>query len=280
MMNRLVLRWTAVTLICMLLIGCGTQSVRIEPGDSAPDQSVDFSAIPDAVPRYEARSRHGNPDSYVVFGKRYYVMRQSRGYVERGVASWYGTKFHGRKTSNGETYDMFAMTAAHKTLPIPSYLRVTNLGNGRSVIVRVNDRGPFHDSRIVDLSYVAAAKLGLHRTGTGRVEIRVIEPAGFANAVGGPASSPPPALYLQVGAFRDRENARRLLNRIKLTQLRASQIRIQPVYRKSETLFRVQVGPLASANEAGDIASQLRRLGIDAVRLVSERPKPQAAMIQ
>ena len=279
-MNRLVLGWAAVTLICILLIGCGSQSVRIEPGDRGPDHSVDFSAIPDAVPRFEPHSRHGNPDSYVVFGKRYHVMRHSRGYVERGVASWYGTKFHGRKTSNGETYDMFAMTAAHKTLPIPSYLRVTNLDNGRSVIVRVNDRGPFHDSRIIDLSYVAAAKLGLHRTGTGRVEIRVIEPADFAHAVDGSASSPPPALYLQVGAFRDPDNARRLLNRIKLTQLPASRIRIQPAQRKSETLFRVQVGPFASTNEAGDIARQLRQLGINAVRLVSEQPRPQAAMIQ
>lgn len=146
-------------------------------GDGPPRQAPDLSRVPDAVPRVEPRSRGGNPDSYEVFGRRYRVMDSSRGFVERGTASWYGRKFHGRKTSNGETYDMYRMTAAHKHLPLPTYVRVTNLDNQRSVVVRVNDRGPFHSDRIIDLSYAAASRLGILAKGTGRVELRAIDPA-------------------------------------------------------------------------------------------------------
>jgi rare lipoprotein A len=133
-------------------------------------------AVPDAVPRVEPRSRYGNPPFYQVFGKRYYVLSSSVGYWERGVASWYGPGFHKERTSTGESYDMYAMTAAHKTLPLPAYVRVTNLQNGRSVVVRVNDRGPFVSNRIIDLSYTAAAKLDMLRHGTAMVEIRSIDP--------------------------------------------------------------------------------------------------------
>ncbi|MCP5136305.1 MAG: septal ring lytic transglycosylase RlpA family protein [Gammaproteobacteria bacterium] len=145
-------------------------------GDRPPDGDVDVSNIPDAVPRPEPRSRYGNPESYKVMGQRYYVMESSHGYVERGIASWYGKKFHGRLTSNREPYDMLAMTAAHKSLPLPTYVRVTSLDNGRSVVVRVNDRGPFHDGRIIDLSYAAAMKLGIAQKGTGHVEVRALDP--------------------------------------------------------------------------------------------------------
>jgi len=133
-------------------------------------------AVPDAVPRVEPRARNGNPPFYEVFGKRYFVLASSTGYVERGVASWYGPGFHKVQTSTGEPYDMYGMTAAHKTLPLPAYVRVTNLQNGRSVVVRVNDRGPFVGNRIIDLSYTAAAKLDMLRNGTAMVEVRSIDP--------------------------------------------------------------------------------------------------------
>jgi rare lipoprotein A len=133
-------------------------------------------AVPDAVPHAEPRSRYGNPPFYDVFGKRYYVLSSGVGYWERGVASWYGPGFHRERTSTGEPYDMYGMTAAHKTLPLPAYVRVTNLQNGRSVVVRVNDRGPFVGNRIIDLSYTAAAKLDMLRNGTAMVEIRSIDP--------------------------------------------------------------------------------------------------------
>ncbi len=133
-------------------------------------------AVPDAVPRIEPRSRYGNPPFYDVFGQRYYVLSSSAAYVERGVASWYGPGFHKIRTSTREPYDMYGMTAAHRTLPLPAYVRVTNLQNGRSVVVRVNDRGPFVGNRIIDLSYTAAAKLDMLRDGTAMVEVRSIDP--------------------------------------------------------------------------------------------------------
>ncbi len=133
--------------------------------------------IPDALPRYEPRSAYGNPPFYDVFGKRYFVLSSSTDYIERGVASWYGPGFHKIRTSTGEIYDMYGMSAAHKTLPLPAYVRVTNLQNGRSVVVRVNDRGPFVGNRIIDLSYTAAAKLDMLRNGTAMVEVRSVGPA-------------------------------------------------------------------------------------------------------
>jgi rare lipoprotein A len=144
-------------------------------------------AVPDAAPRAEPRSRHGNPPFYDVFGKRYYVLSSSAAYVERGVASWYGPGFHKVRTSTGEQYDMYGMTAAHKTLPLPAYVRVTNLQNGRSVVVRVNDRGPFVGNRIIDLSYTAASRLDMLRNGTAMVEVRALD---------SPAATPDPGAPL------------------------------------------------------------------------------------
>jgi rare lipoprotein A len=159
--------------------------------------------IPDAMPRYEPRSAYGNPPFYDVFGKRYFVLSSSADYIERGVASWYGPGFHKIRTSTGEIYDMYGMSAAHKTLPLPAYVRVTNLQNGRSVVVRVNDRGPFVGNRIIDLSYTAAAKLDMLRDGTAMVEVRTVGPAstpvdvGVSAAAGGisagAAQAAPPA---------------------------------------------------------------------------------------
>ena len=165
--------------------------------DGAPWWDVDVSRIPDAVPMPHNGSVKANP--YTVLGKTYYPMNDARAYRMVGTASWYGTKFHGQATANGETYDLYGMTAAHKTLPLPSYVRVTNLDNGKSVIVRVNDRGPFYSDRVIDLSFAAAKKLGYAETGTARVKVECIDPVqwwpagtdgpGAAQAGGGPGRS-------------------------------------------------------------------------------------------
>lgn len=223
----------------------------MQSNDGPPDQPVDVSAIPDAVPRFEPRNRAANPDSYVVLGKRYQVLKRSTGYVEKGLASWYGNKFHGHPTASGEIYDMYAMTAAHKTLPIPCYVKVTNLDNGRSVVVKVNDRGPFHPGRIIDLSYAAAVKLGLDKTGTAPVEVKAMAPQGTAGR----------RIFLQVGAFSNLENAKRTLARLNRYQL--PKALIQSDSNSSHPLFRVRVGPLGSQSEVEKLSSQLRDYGFD-----------------
>ncbi len=164
-------RYLLVLAIALLLNACGTAPKHkvIPLGD------LDLDAIPDAVPRSEPLSQYGNPESYVEGGRRYWIIPNPKGYVERGLASWYGPNFHGKRSSSGEPYDMYKMTAAHKTLPLPTYVRVTNLENNRSVVVKINDRGPFKDGRILDLSYVAAAKLGIVGNGTATVELHVLD---------------------------------------------------------------------------------------------------------
>lgn len=170
----------------VLLIGCSTakhnNTARYgQKYDSAPQyHGKDLTSIPDAVPVFEAKSKYGNPKSYVVFNKKYHVLDSSHGYKAIGLASWYGTKFHGHRTSSGEVYDMYKMTAAHKTLPLPTYLQVKNLANGKTIIVKVNDRGPFHSDRILDLSYAAAAKLDILRAGTAKIEVTSIVPTLMA----------------------------------------------------------------------------------------------------
>jgi rare lipoprotein A len=162
----------SLVILALVAGGCATKSPTT--AGTAPD--IDPDSVPDAVPQVEPYSKYGNPPSYQVFGKRYSVLPSSKGYVKTGIASWYGEDFHGKRASNGETYDMYAMTAAHKELPLPTYARVTNLENGRSVVVRITDRGPFVGDRIIDLSWVAAAKLRLATQGTGLVEVRAIDP--------------------------------------------------------------------------------------------------------
>ena len=149
-----------------------------KPGvkDTTPDYVPNVDCIPEPHVVDEPRSPVGNRSPYTVLGKQYHVMDTPGGYVEQGTSSYYGAKFHGRRTSNQEVYDMYAFTAAHKTLPLPSFARVTNLDNGKSVVVRVNDRGPFHEGRVIDLSYAAAVKLGIVARGTGRVEVRALAP--------------------------------------------------------------------------------------------------------
>ncbi|HEX9472988.1 MAG TPA: septal ring lytic transglycosylase RlpA family protein [Steroidobacteraceae bacterium] len=184
---------TAAAACALLLAACASTPRR--PAPAPPPPAPDITATPDAVPRVEPRSGHGNPPYYEVNGRRYQVLASAEGYTERGVASWYGPDFHGHNTSSGEPYDMYAMTAAHRTLPIPCYARVTNLANGRSVVVRINDRGPFVANRIVDLSYTAALRLDIVRTGTGFVELRTVLPEGMTAATAAaPAAPAPPVL--------------------------------------------------------------------------------------
>jgi rare lipoprotein A len=245
--------------------------------DSGPSRPVDVSHIPDAVPKVEPKSRYGNPSSYVVFGKRYYVKDSSAGHVERGIASWYGNKFHGRRTSSGEPYDMYAMTAAHKTLPLPTYARVTNLRNGRAVVVKINDRGPFHENRIIDLSYAAARKLGIDKAGTGLVEVRALDPRRPAEPTRYEAAAPAPRpvakvaingpdMYLQVGAFSSRYNAERL--KVRLSEVSLPGIHILPGYANQQPVFRVRIGPISSVEEADRMASMLAQFGISSPHVV------------
>jgi rare lipoprotein A len=237
-----------------------------------PPPPANLDAIPDAVPRIEPRSTRGNPLSYEVFGKRYVLLATAEGYKERGVASWYGPDFHTRATSSGEPYDMYAMTAAHKTLPIPAYARVTNLGNGRSVVVRINDRGPFVDNRIVDLSYTAAHKLGMTQAGTAFVEVEVITPGTIAEAARGlaPPAPPdplaPPRLYLQAGAFSQASNATQLADRLRAAGISKVLVREPDA---NVALYRVRVGPIADVAAFDILAAQVARLGIE-TRLVTE----------
>jgi rare lipoprotein A len=165
-------------------------SAPAPPATVLPRTAPDVNQVPDAVPREEPRSAFGNPPFYYVGGHRYVVLPSASGYVERGVASWYGTEFHGLRTSTGEPYDMFAMTAAHKTLPLPCYARVTNLSNGRNVVVRINDRGPFVANRVIDLSYSAAARLDMIRNGTAFVQVEVLTPAAPSLNASMPVNAP------------------------------------------------------------------------------------------
>ncbi|MGR9052000.1 MAG: septal ring lytic transglycosylase RlpA family protein [Gammaproteobacteria bacterium] len=258
--------WLALTILA-LAAGCAperpTEFGSIK--DGAPtDIPVDLDAIPDAVPRYEPRTAAGNPESYEVLGKTYRVLKSSKGYVKQGIASWYGTKFHGRHTSNGEDYDMFAMTAAHKTLPIPAYARVTNLGNGRSVVVRINDRGPFHDNRIIDLSYVAAAKLGITEHGTGFVEVVALEPD--QSQASRSFETVRNDIYLQIGAFSDPGNVQALKNKLKENRL--PEPRVKSAVQNRTVLYKVQFGPLVSVENADELNDRLAAIGITETRYI------------
>ena len=252
--------------ISSCLVACSNLKTGVQT-DDAPDNPRDVSDVPNAVPQNEPLSRYGNPESYKVYGKTYYTLPSSKDYKERGTASWYGTKFHGKRTSSGEPYDLYAMTAAHKTLPLPTYVEVTNLKNGRSVIVKVNDRGPFHDDRLIDLSYTAAAKLDILPYGTGQVEVRAIDTeqsvkiATLTDTAAATATAQEnQTLYLQVGAFSSRDNAQRM--QADLLSQNIGAIRIVEATTDAGTFFKVQVGPLASHMEANRVTQELKTLGI------------------
>ncbi|MDR3387991.1 MAG: septal ring lytic transglycosylase RlpA family protein [Rudaea sp.] len=248
--------------------------------DSTPADVPDISRIPEPVPRIEPPSQYGNKSPYSVLGESYRVLPSANGYVERGLASWYGNKFHGYMTSDFERYDMYAYTAAHKTLPLPSYVRVTNLENGRNVIVRVNDRGPFVQNRIIDLSYVAAVKLGVWPKGTAMVEVRGIDPAHpergveptrsaavstRAGATPVPQKTQKPSLYLQVGAFAERANAERAAAKVRAAKL--GEVHVVEAEVGSRTVQRVRLGPLKDADEADRLTPRLRELGLGEPRV-------------
>lgn len=273
----------------VLMVGCASKPSNDKTGggrysiknDHGPDRHVDLSHIPDAVPKVEPKSRGGNKSSYTVWGKRYYVMDSNAGYRERGTASWYGKKFHGHKTSNGEVYDMYAMSAAHKSLPLPSYVKVTNVDNGRSVVVRVNDRGPFHGSRLIDMSYAAAYKLDMLRTGTARVEVEAIvpgQPAIVKQAAGASMAKPvvavepavllkaAPGKYLQMGAYSSWTSAQTVKS-----QLQDLVPDLKVVINKREgtnPLYRVQIGPVDHLETLNGIYRVLENAGFAQGHLV------------
>jgi rare lipoprotein A len=246
------------------------------PGAKPPD----VANTPDAVPRTEPRAARGNKP-YKVYGIAYTPLTDTRGYRERGVASWYGKKFHGRLTSSGEPYDMYAMTAAHKTLPLPSYVRVRNLKNGRSAVVRVNDRGPFLHNRLIDLSYAAAAKLGIVGTGTGEVEIETIDPDNDAPSqivreekrknglISTAEAAPTPQWFVQIGAFRDPGNAEALRTRLERAAFTSTSVHAV-TGTDHTTLYRVRIGPLTSAEEGDRVAEDLARHGVADALIVVE----------
>ena len=265
--------------VAIFLYGC-SQTPKVA-NDAAPVNPPSLGHVQDAVPKVEPKSKYGNPASYKVFGKRYYVKNDNEDYEEVGLASWYGTKFHGKRTSSGEPYDMYKMTAAHKTLSLPAYVRVTHLGNNKSVIVRVNDRGPFHQGRIIDLSYAAAHKLGITATGTAKVRVEVIDPTIYAKEqrkkpkstpqfiaanTTTPKSKSTEYLYLQVGAFGHESSAKSLASR--LQPLIGSPIEIKRDHTKS--LYRVHVGPLDDHSQAAEVKEQLLALNVETPILVNE----------
>jgi peptidoglycan lytic transglycosylase len=232
-----------------------------------PGAPASIDSIPDAVPKDEPRSKRGNPPFYTVLGKRYTVLDSSDGYVERGVASWYGPTFHGESTSIGEAYDMYGMSAAHKTLPLPAYARVTNLSNGKSIVVRINDRGPFAKNRIIDLSYTAAAKLDMLRDGTALVEVRTLRPGSDDN-LRRSDETPPQTLYVQAGAFSDEANAKRLVQRLQAGGI--TNCFVRGPLDSGPKLFRVRAGPVASTAEFDNLAARLAKLGISDARLATD----------
>ena len=260
--------------LSILVLGSACSLVVGRDGGPRPG-SVKTAHIPDAVPKSEPRSKYGNPESYVVNGKRYFVMNDGSGFVEKGIASWYGEQFHGRRTSSGETYDMYAMTAAHKTLPLPTFVQVTNLKNAKQVILRVNDRGPFHGNRIIDLSYTAAAKLDILAAGTGLVEVRALAPGGD---VARPVTTPIPdssgtgagagSFYIQVGAFSSRANAEALRDR--LSAPGAFLVSISEALVDDRTLYRVRIGPVDDIEIADNIVANLMTLGINEHSIVTD----------
>ena len=273
----------------LLFITCSSPIKK----DSAPKSKHAAAKVERSqtlIPKVEPKSKYGNPPSYVVFGKRYYVMDSSKGYVEEGIASWYGTKFHGRPTSSQEPYDMYAMTAAHKSLPLPTYARVTNKQNGRSVIVRINDRGPFHGNRIIDLSYAAATKLGIVEKGTGLVEVRALDPRSMtlANQVDNSDASQRKVvegssemidisssstlqqdmrgqagqqvdIYVQVGAFRSRDSAVKL--RSEFASLDLGNVAVHGYSLQDQPIYKVRVGPLETVEQADATIEKISLLG-------------------
>ena len=291
----------APALASLSLVGCGEfpQAPRdtrpwgppsAPQGDHGPAEPVDVSNVPDAAPTDVTPSRYGNASPYTVLGKTYTLVPACKGYHDRGIASWYGTQFHGGKTSDGETYDMYAMTAANKAVPIPCYARVTNLKNGKAVIVKINDRGPFVENRLIDLSYAAASKLGMLGTGTALVDVTAVGPGDLgpapatvapapavdvtalpSPATAAPAATPLPStgapqIYLQVGAFAEQANADAALQKISAGGI--DHVLIVPVTEGSRTLYKVRIGPVPDVDAVDALSAKLGPLGFPDAQIV------------
>jgi rare lipoprotein A len=250
---------TALALLA--LAACAPQPRRPLPAPEPPPPAPATGG--DIAPREEPRARLGNPPFYEVDGQRYVVLASAAGHVERGVASWYGSDFHGGRTATGETYDMDAMTGAHPTLPLPAWVRVTNLQNGRSVVVRLNDRGPFRKNRIIDLSRAAAEELDMIRVGTALVEVRSLASEAPQSSATQAASAR--QFFAQAGAFTDEGNARRLLERLRVAGI--GDAAIDEARIDGRRLFRVRAGPVASVSEFDALIERLRQAGVGAPRL-------------
>ena len=231
--------------------------------DGPPTQRLDVSLIQPVTPRPEPLSAYGNHSPYEVMGQRYEVLDSAHGYLERGIASWYGTAFHGRRTSSGEPYDLYQLTAAHKSLPLPSYVEVTHLETGRSIVVRVNDRGPFKPGRIIDLSWAAAVKLGMDQQGTAPVEVRALTFNEGPMRPKRPARLP---VWVQAGAFSQEENARRLHQTLSGGGL--GPLVFEPPTAQLDTLWRVRLGPFEDLETAVNMVERLLELGLDQAQYV------------
>ncbi len=260
----MIYRFASITTAILLsLSGCSQKSERVIKEKQRP---FDVNQLHEPTPIWEARSDYGNPPSYEVSGERYRVLANGDNYKERGVASWYGPNFHGKFTSNREVYDMYKLSAAHKTLPIPTYVRVTNLENSLSVVLRVNDRGPFKSDRIIDLSYAAALKLDMIEQGTSQVEVEVLRPENPLHAPD--STTRPTEIYVQTGAFSSLDNAK--LQQIMLKNKGFGQVVLRPIEKGQLRLQRVRIGPVATVELADAMLDALKLAGISSPRVVLE----------
>jgi len=263
-----ILRLAWLPVILLMVVQACTTPVRWE-GEKSPS--------PEPGTQRDSRGSRGNPAFYTVFGQRYYVLDTSSGYKERGVASWYGKKFHGKATSSGEIYNMYAMTAAHKTLPLPTEARVTNLRNGKSVIVMINDRGPFVDNRIIDLSYSAARELDMITAGTALVEVETLSSGGRITAV--PVDTQMPLimptttaesvkLFLQVGAFGEQLNAQQLQQKLQAGGL--ENVIVHYDGESQPALYRVRLGPISGVAEYDELVKKIATIHVGSTHLITE----------
>jgi len=252
----------ALLCLALLLAGCTPRYLR----DGPPATVFDASLIQPVEPRPEPRSAYGNHSPYEVMGGRYEVLPSAEGYVEEGIASWYGTAFHGRLTSSGEPYDLYQLSAAHKTLPLPSYVEVTRLDTGDSIVVRVNDRGPFKPGRIIDLSWAAAVQLGMDQAGTAPVRVQALSFDGPEIDITRPARVP---VWVQAGAFSRAENAHKL--RVQLEQAGLGPVAFEaPTNARGQRnpVWRVRLGPIMAVEEAVSLIAQLKELGLEQTQYV------------
>lgn len=254
--------------LLLIFVLCSCTSEQIKTSDSS-NQTSDTSA---SLAKFYSGLHYGDSDSEYTTADENLLPRIVR-YLKQGVASWYGPEFHGKKTASGEIYDMYAMTAAHKTLPISSYARVTNLENQRSVIVRINDRGPFHGDRVMDLSYAAAKKLDLHESGLGAVEIKAIAPDQALAQLQNAAKTQEKSVFLQVGTFGNKKTALKLQSTIAANHL--PQPKVLPSTHKGSTLYKVQMGPIDTSARAHKLNIELAKLGITTTQFVTENNRKQ-----